>query len=205
MITKTPQLDVQTGAGRAPASSGWRENAPRPERRDVAEVVEAGAIAGLAGGVAMAILAVLYAGIAGLGFLSPIRAIAMTLVGTHAAYEMGPVGVVVLGLVIHVVVSIVFGIVFAALMPAHVPASPSLALALFAGVSILVLMSLVVLPVVNPVARSHLMWGSSPGVIPVVVAFAMHLVYGAGLSLAPMLRRRLRERPIVTGHHANAT
>jgi hypothetical protein len=51
-------------------------------------------------------------------------------------------------------------------------------------------MTLFVLPVVSPVTRSHLMWGSDVSATPVSVAFIMHMVYGAGLSLAPWFRRR---------------
>ena len=160
-------------------------------RSTVAEVVEAGSVAGLVGGLAMLVVAIVYSAVAGHGPWAPLHAIAATVVGSTAATEMSLLAVGVAGLLVHATVSIGFGIVFAALMPRTVPAAPAFALAAFAGVSILVVMSLAVLPLVNPVARSHFMWGSSPGAVPVVVAFAMHLAYGAGLSLAPWLRRRI--------------
>ena len=158
-------------------------------RTTTIEVMEAGTVAGLIGGVVMAIVATTYAAAAGLGFFAPIQAIAATLIGSASAAEMGPVGATVLGVVIHLAVSIVFGIVFATLTPRDVPGAPAFVFGEFAGVVILVIMSLVVLPLVNPVVRSHLMWGTNPGTIPVWVAFAMHLAYGVGLSLAPRLRR----------------
>ncbi len=160
-------------------------------RSTIAEVVEAGSIAGLVGGLAMLVVAVAYSVGAGHGALAPLHAIAATVVGSTAATEMSPLAVGVAGAIVHALVAIGFGVVFAALMPRSVPAAPAFALAEFAGVSILVLMSLVVLPLVNPVARSHFMWGSSPDAVPVVIAFAMHLAYGAGLSLSPWLRRRI--------------
>jgi len=61
---------------------------------------------------------------------------------------------------------------------------------LFAGLAILVIMELIVVPVINPQTRAHLMWGSSPHALPVWVAFVIHMIYGLGLSLAPSLRRR---------------
>ena len=97
---------------------------------------------------------------------------------------------VIVGVAIHVAVSMLFGVVFAIVCPLDVAPAPAIAFGMFAGLAILVAMNLVILPLINPTTRSHLMWGSSPRALPVGIAFAMHLIYGLGLSLAPSLRRR---------------
>jgi hypothetical protein len=148
------------------------------------EIIEAGMVAGLVGGVAMGLLATLYAGAAGLGFAEPAQAVAATVVGT------GGLGGVVLGVVIHLVTSMMLGVVFATIVPREVRGVPAFAFGAFAGLAILVIMNLIVLPFVNPATRSHLVWGSAPNTLPVAVAFWAHMAYGAGLSLAPLLRRR---------------
>jgi hypothetical protein len=82
------------------------------------------------------------------------------------------------------------GVVFAIATPRDVKPLPAFVFGEFAGLAIMVTMTLFVLPVVSPVTRSHLMWGSDVSAMPVSVAFIMHMVYGAGLSLAPWFRRR---------------
>ncbi len=151
------------------------------------EVVEAGAVGGLIGGVMMAAFAMLYDAAIGLGFFGPLRAIAATLLGRDAVTTGG--GAILLGLAVHVGVSIVLGVFFAALTPRQVPPAAAIAFGMFAGLAILVIMSLVVLPVMDPVARARLMWGA-PRSLPVSVAFIIHLLYGVGLAMVPTLRRR---------------
>jgi hypothetical protein len=162
-------------------------NEHRIERAPVArEMVEAGAVSGLVGGVAMVVFATIYAAAAGLGFWTPVEAIAQTVLGRG----MTGASAIVVGVAIHVAVSMLFGIVFAIVTPRDVAPAPAVAFGMFGGLAILVMMDLIVLPVVNPAVRSQLIWGSSPHALPVGVAFAMHLIYGLGLSLAPSLRRR---------------
>jgi hypothetical protein len=150
------------------------------------EVLEAGAVSGLVGGVAMALFATIYAAWAGLGFWTPVESIAETVLGRDTTGASA----IIVGLAIHVAVSMLFGVVFAALTPRDVLAAPAIVFGTFAGLAILVMMDLIILPVVSPQTRAHLMWGSWPHALPVWVAFAIHLVYGLGLSLAPSLRRR---------------
>ena len=154
------------------------------------EIIDAGMIAGLVGGVAMVLLATVYAAAAGIGFWQPVRAIAATIMGASAV--QAGAGAVLLGLAVHLCMSMILGVIFAAATPREVSAAPALVFGTFAGLSTLVIMNLIVLPFVDPSARSHLMWGTAPGAIPVSIAFAMHMLYGVGLSLAPSLRRRLR-------------
>ena len=162
-------------------------NEHRIERAPLArEVLEAGAVSGLVGGVAMALFATIYAAWAGLGFWTPVEAIAQTVLGP----TMTGASAVIVGIAIHVAVSMLFGVVFALITPRDVLTAPAIVFGMFAGLAILVGMDLVVLPVINPTTRAHLMWGSWPHALPVWAAFAMHLIYGLGLSLAPSLRRR---------------
>jgi hypothetical protein len=162
-------------------------NEHRIERAPLArEVLEAGAVSGLVGGVAMALFATIYAAWAGLGFWTPVEAIAQTVLGQSIVGASA----VIVGIAIHVALSMVFGVLFSLITPRDVIGAPAIAFGMFAGLAILVMMDLVVLPLVSPTTRSHLMWGSWPHALPVWVAFTIHLIYGLGLSLAPMLRRR---------------
>jgi hypothetical protein len=172
------------------AHSHLKHNNIEPQTAGVwSPVIEAGTVAGLVGGVAMALFATTYAAIIGIGFWTPVRAIAETLVGVDT---LGATSSVIAGVAIHVLVSMIFGVLFAVVTPRSVPPVPALALGTFAGLCIFVMMTWLVLPIINPSARSHLMWGSAPGTIPVAAAFAMHMIYGAGLSLAPRLTLRFR-------------
>lgn len=153
------------------------------------DIVEAGVLAGLLGGVAMALFATIYAGAAGLGFWSPLEAIAAT--ALHSSTIVTGAGAVIVGLLLHLIMAMFFGVIFAALTPPALPPLPAFAFGLLMGVATLVLMSLLIVPAVNPAVRSELMWGSAPGAMPVGAAFVMHLFYGAGLSIAPALRRRM--------------
>jgi hypothetical protein len=152
------------------------------------EIFDAGVVSGLIGGVAMILFATIYAAAAGLGFWTPVKAIAATVLRI-SPLELGFGGVIV-GLAFHAIVSIFFGVLFALATPREVATVPALAFGALGGVAALVIMSLIVVPLENPTVRAHLLWGSRPGALPVGVAFAMHLIYGAGLSLAPWLRRR---------------
>jgi hypothetical protein len=153
------------------------------------EILEAGALAGLIGGVAMALFAAVYEAARGFGFWTPLEAIAATVLREPAV--TGSVGELVLGLVVHLAVAIFIGILFALVTPRDVAPAPAIAFGLFAGLVALVVMSLVIVPVENPEEGIRLMWGTAPGALPVSIAFADHLLYGAGLALAPWLRRRI--------------
>jgi hypothetical protein len=162
-------------------------NEHRIERAPLArEVLEAGAVSGLVGGVAMALFATIYAAWAGLGFWTPVEAIAQTVLGQ----TMTGASAIIVGIAIHVAVSMVFGVVFSFITPREVVGAPAIVFGMFAGLAILVVMDLIILPIVSPTMRAHLMWGSWPHALPVWVAFTIHLIYGLGLSLAPLLRRR---------------
>lgn len=157
------------------------------------EIIEAGAVAGLLGGVAMALFATTYAAAVGDGGWTPVSAIASTVFGA----SVQGAGAALAGVAVHLVTSMGLGILFAWVTPRDVSSGPALALGAFAGVAILVAMNLLVLPTydwtaprVGPLQRSHLMWGNVPGLMPHAGALVSHVIFGAGLALAPGLRRR---------------
>src|SRR5215471_21334828 len=75
------------------------------------EVGVAGALAGLAGGLAMAFYLMLYSEFWGAGFLLPLRLFAATFFGVDGL--IGGTGVVLIGLLLHLGISIVLGVVYA--------------------------------------------------------------------------------------------
>jgi hypothetical protein len=156
------------------------------------EVIEAGALAGLLGGVAMALFAGAYATHAGRGFWAPVEAVAATVVGTRV-YELGARAALI-GAVLHLLTSMTFGVLFASMTPRDLSPLAAVPLGMFAGVAILVLMSLLVLPTYDWTGATadipHIMWGSVPGRRPVPIAFVAHMIYGLGLAMAPGFRRR---------------
>jgi hypothetical protein len=153
------------------------------------EIFESGALAGIVGGLAMVIIAMVYAALIGENPLVPIGAIAATARGS--AIIDTSASSIALGTVIHLFVAAAWGVGFAWGIPRSVAPSPAIALGTFTGVAILVVMSWIVVPIVAPETRSQLLWGSSPSSLPVVVAFAMHIAYGMSLALVPWLERRV--------------
>jgi hypothetical protein len=168
----------------------------RDEDSVASEVIEAGAVAGLVGGMAMWLCAATYTAAVGRGFWTPVKAIAEIAVGARV-YEMGARAALI-GMAIHLFMSMAMGVLFASVTPRDVSPAPALALGAVAGVAILVLMNLLVLQTYDwtdsPGEHPHLMWCSVPGLMPLPLAFVIHLIYGAGLALAPGLRRWFRER-----------
>lgn len=163
------------------------------------EVIEAGASAGFVGGVAMALFATVYEAAIGAGFWTPLKAVAALVLGPRM--EEAGASAAFIGLVVHMLTSVTVGVLFASVTPRDVSPVPALALGAFAGVAVLVLMNLIILPTygwtapgVLPPARARLMWGGVPGTMPIPIVFVIHLIYGAGLGLAPWLRRRFGAR-----------
>ena len=131
------------------------------------EIVDAGVVAGLVGGVAMALVAMAYAAAGGIGCWTPMKGVAAIVIGA-SAYDMGTIGVL-LGAAVHAVTSITLGVLFAWLAPRDLSPMPALALGAFAGLAILFLMNLVVVPTYDwtapsatPLGRPHLLGGTCP-------------------------------------------
>lgn len=143
----------------------------------------------------MALSASAYAALTGSGGWWPLKAVAAIFFGNEV-YARGAEAVVI-GAVIHLITSLTIGVVFAWIIPRDVSLLPALGFGALAGVSILVIVNVLVLPTftwtgpgAGPGARLHAMWGDVPGRVPPPIAFVDHIVFGFGLALAPALRRR---------------
>ena len=146
------------------------------------EVTIAGLAAGMAGGVLMAVGAMVHAAIAGLDLLFPLRMIGATFVGPAAL--VGGAAAVAYGLALHMLVSMGLGVAFAALVNHTTTAGPALIGGTAFALSSMLVMSAVVVPLVNPQMAVRL---------PTMAYgwFAQFLLFGIGLALAPALRRHI--------------
>lgn len=155
-------------------------------------VLEAGVLAGLAGGGLMGLLAMIHAAVIGTGFWLPMKLVAGVWFGAGAV--TGGAGVVLAGLATHLAVSIAWGLLFALLVRRTLDYVPALLVGLAYGAGIWVLMSYGVLPWANEAMFSR--------VEPVMSwFFGYHLLYGAGVALGPVLTRAFfrRQRPEAYG------
>lgn len=152
----------------------------------VKEVLSTGAASGVAGGAVMALFSMGVCALTGYGFLFPFKAVGAAFVGADAL--VGGAGVVVYGLVLHLLASVAFGVLFAAGARRTSASTSGAALGGLAyGLVILVLMTYVVLPLVNPTLRERVVL--MPG-----AWFTHHVLYGLGLSLAWISSRYLSGR-----------
>jgi hypothetical protein len=151
-----------------------------------AEILKAGVVSGLIGGVLMAVWAMFATLALGLGAFAVPQLIGAAFRGPEALLQ-GP-GTIVLGVVLHLIVSAVFGVLFAMLVRRDTPRGIAVLAGVAFALGVFVLMTFVVVPVVNPVManRVSMMIGT---------VLVMHVLYGFGLGLAPMLRRRFARRP----------
>ena len=154
-------------------------------RRSLRDVALPGAIAGLAGGVAMAVVAMALTTGRELGLFDPLRLMSAVALGEDAT-EAG-LGAVLLGLVIHLVVAAMVGVFFAWFLPEDIFTGSGIAMGVIFAAIIYAVMSLLVVPRVNPVMHEGLHHGWF---------FVEHLVYGltVGLLIKPM-RRALQAAP----------
>jgi hypothetical protein len=129
----------------------------------------------------MGTFAMIHAAGQGLGALTPLRMIGATFLGVEAL--VAGAGPVLFGLVLHLVVSAAWGVMFASAFRRD--AAPGFAL--FAGllysVVVLVIMTFVVVPLVNPV-----LWARIPMISGAWLV--AHMLYGVGLAALPAFRRR---------------
>lgn len=165
------------------------EAEPKTEAGPLAgEIVRAGAIAGLIGGVLMAIWSMLYAVVAGMGLWMPLKMIGATFYGVSAL--VGGPGVLAYGLTLHVAVSIAYGILFASIVSRYAPPGRALLAGIAYGVAILVFMTFVVLPLFNTTMRERVPTMSASWIID-------HILFGIGVSTAPLLRRAFHRPHVV--------
>ncbi len=153
-----------------------RQTSLKTNSLDTRGIIIGGGIAGIIAGVVMAVAAMAFAGMMGLGFLAPLRMIAAALYGVDAL--IGGAEVLIAGLIIHMIVSAGFGIVFAALLSPRASGGAAFGWGLLYSVVVLGIMTAGVLPWSNPTmaVRVPLMAGAW---------FFEHLVYGAVLAITP--------------------
>jgi len=151
------------------------------------EVLKAGVVSGLLGGVFMAVWGMFATLAYGLGPLAVPPLIGAVFRGPEALIE-GP-GIIVIGVVVHLLTSAGFGVLFATLVRRDTPPGISTLAGVAFSLGIFVLMMFVVVPVVDPVMANRM-------ALMIGTMLIMHVLYGLGLGLAPMFRRRFTRRPV---------
>lgn len=144
------------------------------------EVVKAGAVAGVIGGLVMAVYAIVAGLVLQQGPFAIPRLIGAAFRGPEAL--VSGFGTVVWGVVLHLIVSAAFGVLFATLVRRDTPRPVAMLAGVAFALGLFVLMMFVVVPVVNPVManRVSMMIGTM---------LVMHVLFGFGLGFAPDLRR----------------
>ncbi len=130
------------------------------------------ALAGLAAGIVMALVAMMATAVMGMGLFAAPAMIAGIVLGPEVAMSPGP-GVIVTGLVLHMLLSMMFGVLFAVLV-ARVRAS-TVGLGLFYGIALWII-NFYVLSFVSAGARAM------AGHEPVALAIGTHLIFGLVLG-----------------------
>lgn len=151
----------------------------RPRVETVSEVVSAGLVAGLTGGVLWLLAAMAHAALVGPGPLLALRLVGATLVGPVAL--VGGAGILAWGLFLHLALSVLLGWLFTALLPRPVTTAQAAFAAVTFAILVMVVNTSVVLPGVNPWLRDRMLlapWGW----------LAAHVAYGLGLALTPAVR-----------------
>ncbi len=119
-----------------------------------AAVVRWGLLAGLIGGIGMAMLMMIVTALAGMGFLVPLYAIAATFNRSWAMTHGFNGGPLLVGLMLHMVNSAIFGLIFTLLLRWVFPRALALPLAAVAGMVwgliLLFVNQLIVLPIADP-------------------------------------------------------
>ncbi len=156
------------------------------------QLAKSGALAGLIAGIAMAMVAMIYAASRGMGLFAPPRQIAAVLQGPEAL--LGGGGTIILGIMIHMMVSIVWGIVFG-LIAGRLTAGGQFGAGMVYGAVLWFIMSFLVLPWANETM------GDRTKLVP-AAWFIEHLVFGGMLFLTAVFARhheRGRGEPHISG------
>ena len=145
------------------------------------EIVKAGIVAGLTGGVLMAIFAM----IAGATYLEQDAWYIPRLIGATFFDPQTPLErpmIVLWGVVLHLIISAAFGVIFATLIRPATPPPMAVLVGIAFALGIFLLMTFLVVPLVNSVMASR---------VPTMMGtlLFMHLLYGLGLATAPTLRQ----------------
>lgn len=150
------------------------------------EAIGAGALAGLIGGIAMAMVSMLHAWIAGMGFWLPVKLIAATWFGVDAL--IGGFGVIIAGMMTHMMVSIVWGALFGLFIGRRRTIGTALLVGLLYATAIWLVMTYVGLPLVNRTMLDRVHMQPAWWILE-------HWVYGMALLLAPPLARGFSHLP----------
>jgi hypothetical protein len=118
-----------------------------------ASVVRWGAIAGLIGGVVMAMLMMMVTAVSGMGFLAPLYAIAATFNPSWAMTTGFALAPILVGLMLHMMNSVIFGLLFTLLLRGIWQRGLALPVALVAGMVwgalLLAVNQLIILPALD--------------------------------------------------------
>jgi hypothetical protein len=143
------------------------------------EIAAAGVLAGLLGGLLMALWVLGQAAVAGVDGVGPVRHLGTTFTGERLASGASLAWAISL----HAATSLVWGLLFAALAPRTMRWSMAVPAGLAYALGVMLVMTFLVLPVVKAPMR-----------VEVVNWFGfwmlLHALYGLGVSTAPALRRR---------------
>lgn len=143
-----------------------------------------GAVAGLTAGIGMAMWAMLTSIWHGVDILAPFETIGATFMGpnaTHATFAM-----TAYGMLIHGAMSAALGVLFVALLPPTSSCRFACAAGLGFGLAVLLAMTYVVTPAVNPVMRHAVQAIPKSWII-------QHAIFGAMMALVPVYWRYYRE------------
>jgi len=151
------------------------------------DVIVSGVVAGVLGGIVMALFLAVCALEAGMDPLHPLRVIGSTFGGPEALEGGG--GVVAFGAALHLTTSALFGVVLAALIPRDFPSGCAIGVGAAYGLFTLGVMMSVVVPAVNPLFRPEMQPVGGSWVIA-------HVLYGLALGFVPALRRRLAREAV---------
>jgi hypothetical protein len=147
--------------------------------------LEAGAAAGGAGALLMAAWWILQSAATGYDPLFFFRMVGATFQGPEAL--VGGAGVVLSGLFLHVVCAVAFAVPLAMAVTRKTRLGPSLVGGVVYGLLILLFMTYVVLPYADPMMRQRVV--GMPG-----TWFFSHVVFGLGVGLVPLFKRRFAGR-----------
>jgi len=150
-------------------------------------VISGGISVGLLAGFVMALFTMMYAAVAGIGFLTPIRQMSAIIYGQTAMQGVAPL---LVGALLHFASAMIFGLAFAAFLRYSTALVASVAGIVYA-LLIWVTTTFVILPLFNPlmsrtVREMPLGW------------FFAHVLFGITLGAAPLLVTRF-SRP--STHH----
>lgn len=150
----------------------------------IGPALKAGATAGLLGGMAMLAWAVGWAEVRGGHWIAPLQMLGAPLLRRLPLPSgSGPI----VGALTHLLVAAVLGLIFTVLLPYTRSVGLILLLALGYAVLVMGVITIAVLPLVNPPLRAAVSGTAGSWL-------AAHVLFGLSLSLVPALRTRFSER-----------